>query len=617
MSDRVEIAGKDKELTELNFSSIAKIIGEYDRRKLLVFSTLRVLANGLDILGIAGIALLATAFGSFAGGSGQAASVDLPVIGKLLVTAHEGVLIALVVAIVFVAKSGFSILLNLRTSLFVANIESRLSYILAKDFFKISHGSVPEKTSVSDFQNLAMNSTMGIKNFLNSRILYLSEGSLLVSLLVVFVVVNPLATFVLTVFMGGVLYILNRLINLRLKRNGREQISGSQLSLESARDLHGIKREAQTAGVIDQWLDRYSEGRSKMANAQAIIYTLNGLPRFVIETSLILGIFMFIGGVVVFSDIPSQAVTIGVFLAGGLRIMASIIPFQGAITGMRSGAATGQFAFDALQNIFALSETTNKLETTNEALLGELRFKDVYFSYGEDTGEVLRGVSFQIEANTKVAIVGPSGAGKSTIFDLAMGFQIPSSGEVMIGNQTTRNALINSPGSFAIVPQRPHLISGSVLKNISLVDEEQTDSKRVKEVLIRVGLKKLTSSEDWQTQGIRPDSGQLSGGEIQRLSLARALYRNPRILFLDEATSALDAETELGITNVLDDLKKDTTVVLIAHRLSTVKLADKIIYLDKGQIVAEGTFKELKAQVKDFAKAIEIMDLGDHETKRR
>ena len=602
--------GKGRQVTELSFSTIAQIINKSDRRKLLVFSTLRILANGLDIIGIAGIALLATAFGSFASG-GQVASVELPIIGRLIIAEYEAVLIALAVATVFVAKSGFSILLNLRTSLFIASIEIRLSNILATEFFQIRQESAPSKNSVSDFQTLAMSSTGGIKGFLNARILLFSEGSLLISLLLVFLVVNPIATIALTVFMGGVLYVLNRMINLRLKSTGQEQISGSQLTLGSVRDLHGIKREAQTAGVMDQWLHRFSEGRSKMAKAGAIMYTLNTLPRFVIETSLILGIFMFIGGVVVFSDIPSQAVTIGVFLAGGLRIMASIIPFQGAITGMRSGAATGQFAFDALQSIVARTETTSQLETTNEASSGELSFKDVYFSYEEDTEEVLRGVNFQVEKNTKVAIVGPSGAGKSTIFDLAMGFLLPDNGEVLVGNQTARNTLLSSPGYFAIVPQRPHLVSGSVLKNISLLDEEQTDPSRVKEALIRAGLEKLVRSPNWQTQEIRPDSGQLSGGEIQRLSLARALYRDPKILFLDEATSALDAETELEITNVLDRLKTDMTVVLIAHRLSTVKSADKIIYLDTGQVVAEGSFKELKEEVKNFARAIEIMGLED------
>ena len=535
----------------------------------------------------------------------------MPIIGRLLITEYEAVLIALVVVIVFVSKSGFSILLSLRTSLFVAEIESMLSSILAKDFFQISQRSKLNKASVSDFQNISMASTKGIKDFLNARILYFSEGSLLLSLLAVFLIVNPIATVALTAFMGGVLYVLNRLINLRLKRSGREQISGSQIGLESARDLHGIKREAQTAGVIDQWLQRFTEGRSKMANAQAIIHTLNGLPRFVIETSLILGIFLFIGGVVVFSDIPSQAVTIGVFLAGGLRIMASIIPFQGAVTGMKSGAATGQLAFDELQKIFARTKPADQLEKTKEALSGELRFKNVYFSYGENTEQVLRGVSFEIQENTKVAIVGPSGAGKSTIFDLSMGILIPDQGEVLVGNQTTRNALINSPGYFAVVPQRPHLVSGTILKNVSLLPEKKTDENYVKEVLIRVGLRKLTTRPDWQTEEIRPDLGQLSGGEIQRLSLARALYRTPKMLFLDEATSALDAETELEITNVLEELRKEMTVVLIAHRLSTVQLADKIIYLDKGQVVAEGTFAELKAQVKDFATAIKIMGIKD------
>jgi len=291
--------------------------------------------------------------------------------------------------------------------------------------------------------------------------------------------------------------------------------------------------------------------------------------------------------------------------------MASIIPFQGAITGMRSGAATGQFAFEVLERIFHRPEEQQAPQKTVITSSPKLSFNKVSFSYGDTSEQVLKDISFEVEPNSKVAIVGPSGAGKSTIFDLAMGFLVPAKGDVLLGSNSTRETLINEPGSFAVVPQRPHLVSGTVLENVSLVSEQETDSDRVKEVLIRSGLEKLTVSENWESQEIRPDSGQLSGGEIQRLSLARALYRNPKILFLDEATSALDAETELEITKVLEKLKGEMTVVLIAHRLSTVKKADKIIYLNNGEIVAEGTFKELKTQVKDFAKAIEIMGLED------
>lgn len=596
-------------LTELNFSSILSVIEKQERRMLLAFSFLRVLANGLDLIGIAGVAILATAFGAFASGGGQAAEVHLPVVGLIRISEYEAVLIAIVVVLVFVSKSGFSILLNLRTSLFVARIETRLSSALAKDFFQLPQESTSEKTSVSNFQNIAIGSANGIKNFLNARILFYAEGSLLISLLVVFLIVNPLATIALTTFMSGVLVILNRLINTRLKRNGQASIHGSQQSLESARDLHGIKREARAAGITDLWLKKFSDGRSKAANANAIIYTLQGLPRFVIETSLILGIFLFIGGVVVFSDIPSQAVTIGVFLAGGLRIMASIIPFQGAISAMRGGAASGQFAFDVLQAIQSRKGQSFDSEVSIKQHSAKLIFKNVDFSYEESSGPVLRNVSFEVNPNTKIAIVGPSGAGKSTIFELAMGFLMPEKGEVLFGNKSTREVLSTSPGAFAVVPQRPQLVSGTILENVSLVTEGETDNERVRSVLIQSGLGKLTAEEDWGERLLTPDSGELSGGEIQRLSLARALYRNPKILFLDEATSALDAETEFEITKVLDELRKDITVVLIAHRLSTVKTADKIIYVDKGRVVAQGTFDELKSEVKDFAKAIEIMGL--------
>ena len=154
-------------------------------------------------------------------------------------------------------------------------------------------------------------------------------------------------------------------------------------------------------------------------------------------------------------------------------------------------------------------------------------------------------------------------------------------------------------------------MTGSILENVSLVEDASTDRDKVQQSLVQAGLEMLTELENWFELQIEPDSGQLSGAEIQRLRLARALYRDPKILSLDEASSALDAETEAEITKVLQSLKNEMTVILIAHRLSTVQHADKIIYLDSGRIVAEGTFAELKAKVPDFAKAVELMDLSD------
>ncbi len=598
-------------MQKLTFRSIGKILEKPVRRKLLFLAIARIAANLLDLLGLAGIALLATAFGSLASGSATRAPLNLPILGEWYINEYQAVFIAMGVALVFLMKSGFSIWLNLQTSLTVASLEGKHSRELAEAFFAPSsmRPDAPQE-SVAEFQNRVLYSTGAITSFLNARITFMAEASLLLAMVLMFLVINPIASVSMFLFMGGVLVILNRMINIRIIRNGQNQMRGYEASLQTSRDLFGVKREALSAGVSESWLERFTQSRYQAAQGGAVIYTLNSLPRYVVETSLILGIFAFIGGVVVFSDLPSQAVTIGVFLAGGLRLIASVLPLQAAFTQMKDGSNRGQLAFDALLNRQGSAQKV-ATELSLSSQDSTLKFENVTFRYPTGETDVLSGINFEVQPLTKVAIVGRSGAGKSTIFDLATGFLEPTSGSIKIGDYTPREVLFGAPGTFGIVTQRPHLVTGSIVENVSLVDDSASDRSKVEQSLNRAGLSKFTFQPNWWEMQIKPDSGQLSGGEIQRLGLARALYRDPKILFLDEATSALDAETEAEITKVLQELKNEMTVVLIAHRLSTVMGADKIIYLDSGRIVAEGTFQELKASVPDFAKAVELMDLSD------
>lgn len=599
-------------MQKLTFRSIGKILDKRSRRKLLLLSIARIAANLLDLIGLAGIALLATSFGSLASGSAERAPLNLPVVGEVLIDEIQAVLIVMVVAGVFLLKSGFSIWLNLLTSLTVASLEARFSRELAEEFFSPVQDTEIGSDSVSEFQNRAMYSTAAMGSFVNARMTFVAEASLLIAMIVIFISVNPIATASMGLFMGAVLYALNKMIGFRIARNGQLQMKGYETSLETSRDLFGVKREALSSGVTNSWLTKFATGRGQAAQGSALIYTLNSLPRYVVETSLVLGIFAFIGGVVIFSDLPTQAVTIGVFMAGGLRLIASLLPLQSAFNQMQDGSNRGQLAFNAL--IERGARKAAELEPIDLAIAPnpDLKFSDVGFRYPKSDVDVLGGISFSVEPLTKVAIVGPSGAGKSTVFDLATGFREPSTGSITVGGINPRNILFGAPGTFGIVTQRPHLVTGSILENVSLVEDSSTDQGKVQQSLVRAGLGKFTELEGWFELDIKPDSGQLSGGEIQRLGLARALYRDPKILFLDEATSALDAETEAEITKVLQSLKNDMTVILIAHRLSTVQHADKIIYLDKGRIVAEGTFSELIEKVPDFAKAVELMDLSEH-----
>jgi ATP-binding cassette, subfamily B, bacterial PglK len=599
-------------MQKLTFRSIGKILDKKARRKLLLLSIARIAANLLDLIGLAGIALLATSFSYLASGAATRSPLNIPGVGEILITELQAVLIAMVIAGVFLMKSGFSIWLNLLTSLTVAGFEGKFSRELAEDFFSPIQDSDIGADSVAEFQNRVMFSTGAISTFLNARMTFVAEASLLVAMVAIFIAVNPIATVSMGLFMGGVLYALNKMIGFRIARNGQLQMKGYETSLETSRDLFGVKREALSSGVTPNWLTKFSKGRHQAAQGSALIYTLNSLPRYVVETSLVLGIFAFIGGVVIFSDLPTQAVTIGVFMAGGLRLIASLLPLQAAFNQMQDGSNRGQLAFNAL--------VERRARQATEVVVGELSipespdvvFSNVEFSYPKSDSQVLGSISFSVEPLTKVAIVGPSGAGKSTIFDLATGFREPTGGSISVGGINPRDILFGAPGTFGIVTQRPHLVTGSIVENVSLIEDSSTDQAKVQQSLVRAGLGKFTELENWFELQIKPDSGQLSGGEIQRLGLARALYRDPKILFLDEATSALDAETEAEITKVLQSLKNEMTVILIAHRLSTVQHADKIIYLDKGKILAEGTFTELKAKVPDFAKAVELMDLSEN-----
>ena len=597
-------------LNSMSLRSVGGVIPRSAKRRIYRFAVARVLANLLDILGLAGIALLATSFGAFAAGSGSAAPLNLPVIGEVVVNETAAVVIALLIAATFLLKSAFSIFLNLKTALFVASLEADFSKTLAQDYFTGgSEGEHSFSDSLSEFQNVSMLSTQALSMFINARIAAISEIALLIAMAGAFLLINPGAAAAMFLYLGAVLWALGRVVTSKIRSNGKNQLAGSEVALTSSRDLFGVRREVRASGVLSPWIEKFAEGRARSASSTGIIYTLNSLPRYVIETSLILGIFAFLAGIVVFSDLPSQAVTIGVFMAGGLRLVASLLPLQAAINSMIDGANRGQLALDRLKTISERKGKEHLFAYSHDGKALGLELKGVSFGFVADK-PVVHDISFSVAPGQKVALVGPSGAGKTTSFELATGFRLPQAGDISVGGISPRELLEHGNGIIGIVPQRPHLVSGTLAENVSLAPSEQTDLAQAVNCLEMSGLKSFASPEGLQME-VHPDSGQLSGGEIQRLGLARALYRNPGILFLDEATSALDAETEFEINKVLDELRGRMTIVLIAHRLSTVKNADKIIYLDNGRVVAEGTFAELQKKVPDFKNAVQLMGLED------
>jgi ATP-binding cassette subfamily C protein len=212
----------------------------------------------------------------------------------------------------------------------------------------------------------------------------------------------------------------------------------------------------------------------------------------------------------------------------------------------------------------------------------------------------LSDINLKLQIGKQYAFVGPSGSGKTTLADVCLGLIRPDSGHVFFSSGLTKD-------SVCYVPQSVELAVGSIAQNVALEwNKADIDMTRVNRALIESQLSELIISEESVESTGRPN---LSGGQIQRLGIARILYRNPIFVVFDEATSALDAQTENEIMKLLDSLRKEITVVLIAHRLTTIQNADQIIYIDNGKIEGVGSFEELRIQIPAFAKQIELGSL--------
>ena len=216
-----------------------------------------------------------------------------------------------------------------------------------------------------------------------------------------------------------------------------------------------------------------------------------------------------------------------------------------------------------------------------------------------------------IKSGTITAIVGPSGAGKTTLVDLLLGVLEPDEGEVKISGVNPKNAIQKWPGSISYVPQSIFISMDSVRGNIGLgYPATQIPDDRVWEALTLVKLDQMVKDLENGLDSTLGEAGaEISGGQRQRIGIARALFTKPKVLVLDEATSALDAQTEKVISDSIEKLLGQTSVIIVAHRLSTVRRATQVVYIDNGSILASGTFEEVRSLVPDFDQQAKLMGL--------
>jgi len=592
-----------------------------ERGKWYFLSGLRALLALLDLFGILAIGFVVTSTAIFlTSGSDPNRVVEFAGFQIPAVTAQTLPWVSAGVLILFLAKALFSVLLTKRAAFFVATVEARSARTIAEIGFGGDLGDARKRSREEMMYAIQAGSPHAFNVLLNAVNSLFSEAVLFVLICVGFLFVDPWATLAAVLYFGLIAFVMQYFVGSLMKKAGQIAADGTLAANTAISDLISVFRELLVLGKRGNYIDGIYRARAEAANSAANQYYLSGMPRYIIEAALLVGVALFVLAQALGGDIVKSASTIGVFLSGGFRLTAALLPLQNALLTINSVLPSARTAHE----ILALDkgrDRTVQLKNTPKAETPQSheRFKsnspigivlrEVSFSYPDADHAALKNASFEVEPGTQVALMGPSGAGKSTIADLLCAVLTPTSGTVVRSDSTNGADGVEALGRVSYVPQRPGLVSGTILENVALAEsKEEANRDQAIEALKLANLSDLISE---LPDGLDTPLGKLqdglSGGQMQRLGLARALYSKPGLLIIDEATSALDAESEAEIQKALDAMRGKVTVVLIAHRLNTIQHADKVILVENGSVKDSGTFKELVARNPSVERVVDLM----------
>ncbi len=348
--------------------------------------------------------------------------------------------------------------------------------------------------------------------------------------------------------------------------------------------FHGFK-EIILFGKQEPFINSYYTYAQANGKVQAIHKTVNSLPRMVIEV-LFVGIFVFaIAYMSLQHNQPQEMMGVmGGYLYLGFRVMPGLNRIISQLSILKSVIP---FINRIHNDFFTQTQGKEILDVPNFSFKQSLLLKSVSFTYSQESQTALKGISFEVQKGDCVGIVGETGSGKSTLVDLILGLLKPTQGEILIDHKFTV-ASKQWHQKIGYVPQSIYLIDDTIEANIAF-GEDTIDQERLTKAINAAQLDKLISSLDDGTKTLVGERGvRLSGGERQRIAIARALYRQPEVLIFDEATSALDTETESRLMKTINEISKDYTVIMIAHRLSTLSRCNKIIELKDGCLESIG-----------------------------
>ena len=593
------------------------LLDQRSKRILALFVSVQVLLAFLDLLGVLLLGLIAALSAAAVAGQpltflGNATSIFANLQGDIVAAI---LWIAFAAAILLVFKSVVSFLVFRRSFRFLANRQAMISGKLASQLLGQPLMFIQQRTTQESSFALVQGVNALTMGVLGGAVILVSESALLVVLTAFLILLDPLVALFVVAFFIALWLVLYFALGGWVRRLGKVFAETEVQSIASVQEAVRTYRETSITGRRVFVVERFQGLRWNAARVQADLQIANVVPKYVFEIALIVGAGLLTYLQILTKDVVAAVAIIAVFLAATGRILPALLRMQGAVLGLKSAAGVAALTYD-LHNQIVNTEVnrTPSLEVFSAIRAGmdsghagftpNVLVEGVCLTYPGSSSVALSDVTVDVDPGESLAIVGASGAGKSTLVDVLLGVIEPDLGHVRIGGMPPGEVSSVFPGAIAYVPQDVTVIDGSVRDNVSLgVPTELVDEDAVWEALTRASIDEMlrTGREGLETR-VGENGIRLSGGQRQRLGLARALYSRPRLLVLDEATSALDVVTEQSVNAALMGLEGEVTLIVIAHRLATIRHCRKVAYLDKGLLKAVGSFGEVRTKQPDFDK---------------
>lgn len=594
-----------------------QILDAADRKKLLLITVLQSGLAFLDLAGVAAIglvgALAVTGVQSAAPGNRVSAALELLNLQNFSIQ-MQVTIIGLLAATLFLTRTVLSIIISRRVLYFLSRRAAKITGNLTSKLLSLPLLKLQERSNQETLYTLTTGVNYIMLGVIGSAIAVIVDLALLILIVSGLFAIDKIMAITTILFFTLLGVSLYKSMSGRAKFLGKESAKVGVDSNEKILEVLNSYRELVVKNRRGYYSELIGKTRLKLANIVAEQSFMPNISKYVFESGVIFGALIISALQFLTQDATRAVASLSVFLAASSRLAPAVLRIQSTAVQSRiaiGGAAPTLSLISELINLTNRDLNSQPLQVDHVGFNPDIVIESISFSYQKSDKKVLENINLEINNGEIVAIVGPSGAGKTTLVDIILGVISPDNGVVRISGLEPLQAIENWPGSIAYVPQDVMVSNCSIRENVGLgYSNDEIGEDLVEQALHIAHLYEHVMS---LPEGVETNVGdrgtKLSGGQRQRLGIARALFTKPKLLVLDEATSSLDGQSESDITDSINDMRGEITVILIAHRLSTVKNADKVVYLESGKIVSIGSFEEVRRNVPNFEKQASLMGL--------